>query len=165
MIKKYLWAILAAILLGIQLIRPDFQNPASDPAQDFKAIAKPPAEVAAILDAACYDCHSNQTRYPWYSQIAPVSWWLANHVREGREHVNFSSYGAYGAADQADILEESAEVVSKGEMPLKSYTWTHGAARLSDAQRKQMTDWFNSLSESAPAAPDHGGHERHSETE
>lgn len=165
MIKKYLWVILAAILLGIQLIRPDFKNPASDPAQDFKAIAKPPVEVAAILDAACYDCHSNQTRYPWYSQIAPVSWWLANHVREGREHVNFSTYGAYGPGDQAEILEESAEVVSKGEMPLKSYTWTHGAARLSDAQRKQLADWFNSISESAPAAPDRGGREGHSETE
>lgn len=163
MVKKYLWIILAAILLGIQLIRPDFQNPAADPAQDFKAIAKPPAEIAAILDAACYDCHSNQTRYPWYSQIAPVSWWLANHVREGREHVNFSSYGAYGADDQAEILEESAEVVSTGEMPLKSYTWTHAAARLSDAQRKQLADWFNALPQNAPATSDHSGSSEHQE--
>ena len=165
MVKKYLWAILAAILLGIQLIRPDFKNPASDPAQDFKAIAKPPAEVAAILDAACYDCHSNQTRYPWYSQIAPVSWWLANHVREGREHVNFSSYGAYSAQDQAEILEESAEVVSKGEMPLKSYTWTHAPARLSDAQRKQLADWFNALPGGGSSVPHHDGGEGHQESE
>lgn len=165
MIKKYLWAILAAILLGIQLIRPDFQNPASDPAQDFKAIAKPSAELAAVLDAACYDCHSNQTRYPWYSQIAPVSWWLANHVREGREHVNFSSYGAYSAQDQAEILEESAEVVSEGEMPLKSYTWTHAAARLSDAQRRQLAEWFHALPESTPVAPDRAGGAGHQESE
>jgi hypothetical protein len=143
--KRYLWMLPVVILLGIQFIRPSFQNPASDLTRDFKTITNPPAEVVQILDAACYDCHSNQTRYPWYSQIAPVSWWLANHINEGREHLNFSTYGNYSAGDQAEVLEESAEMIIKGKMPLKSYTWTHADARLSDAQRKLLVDWFNSL--------------------
>lgn len=144
--KKIIGFALLGILVGIQFIRPNRSNPPVDPALDIQQVLQPPAEVHAILKNACYDCHSNETQYPWYSQISPVSWWLVNHVQEGREHLNFSTIGALALEDRAEIIEEAAEAVQKGEMPLSSYTWTHPAARLSTTQRDVVVAWLNSKS-------------------
>ncbi|MFN0015662.1 MAG: heme-binding domain-containing protein, partial [Saprospiraceae bacterium] len=91
----------------------------------------------------CYDCHSYETRYPWYAQIAPVSWWLSGHVKGGREHLNFNTFAALTAEDRAHALEEIAETVELGEMPLGSYTWIHSSARLSDEQKAALVAWAN----------------------
>ena len=139
--KKKILIALAGILVVIQFFRPDTSAPSVDPAQDIRRTLNPPADVLATLESACYDCHSYETRYPWYNHLAPVSWWLANHVREGREHLNFSTFAALPAEDRAHALEEIAETVEKGEMPLGSYTWTHADARLSDAQKAALVAW------------------------
>lgn len=141
--KKIFWLALLGALLAIQLIRPDMTNPPVDRAQDFRQVMQTPAGVQSILEAACYDCHSNETKYPWYSQVAPVSWWVADHINEGREALNFSTFGALNAEDRAEALEESAEKVQEGEMPLDSYTWMHPEAKLSAGQRDLLIKWLN----------------------
>lgn len=130
------------LLLAIQFIRIDYSHPPIDPSKDFQTIAQPPAEVMSTLKSACYDCHSYETRYPWYSQVAPVSWWLGNHIREGREHLNFSTIGNLDAEDLRHQMEEAAENIREKEMPLKSYTWAHADARLSDTQRALLAQWL-----------------------
>lgn len=140
-INRIMWGILGLFLV-IQVFRIDKTNPPVDPEQDFAMLTTPPPEVNHILKEACYDCHSNITRYPWYSNVAPVSWILKNHVNEGRENLNFSVWGTYLQEDKPKILKECAEVVKEGEMPLKSYTWTHPAARLTVEQRQTFTAWL-----------------------
>lgn len=133
---------LLAMLVVMQFFRIDRSPLPSDPAQDFIHMHQPPAEVASILKRACYDCHSNVIRYPWYSNIAPVSWWLQHHVEEGREHLNFSDWGKYDAEKQEHKLEECLELVKEKEMPLKSYTWMHADARLSDNERRVLSEFL-----------------------
>lgn len=143
-IKKILWGLLI-VILAMQFFRIDKTNPAVDPASDFIGIAKPTTEVSALLKSACYDCHSHETKYPWYTNIAPVSWWLKDHINEGREELNFSTWSSYPAKKQDKKLKECVELIKEKEMPLPSYTWIHSDARLTDAQRVMLTDWFNSL--------------------
>ncbi len=147
--KKFIWLALLGLLFVIQLIRPDRSTPTIDPAQDIAQVLQPSDSVQTMLKNACYDCHSYETKYPWYSQVAPVSWWLDNHIKEGREHLNFSTFGALSAADRTEVMEDAAEAVQEGEMPLSSYTWAHPAARLSAEQKTQLADWFNSFGEGA----------------
>lgn len=144
--KKIFWLAPLGALLAIQLIRPDMTNPSIDPAQDFRQVAQAPAGVQHLLEAACYDCHSNETKHPWYSQVAPVSWWVADHVLEGRKALNFSTFGALPAKDRTEALEESAEKIQEGEMPLASYTWMHPEAKLSAAQKDVLLQWLNANS-------------------
>ncbi|HAD15140.1 MAG TPA: cytochrome C [Saprospirales bacterium] len=140
MLKKVIGG-LAVLFILIQFIRPNQTNPATDAQVDFRTVTNPPEEIKGLLKVACYDCHSNETVYPWYSQIAPVSWWLSSHIREGREHLNFSTYGLLPADDQAKIMEEISEVIQENEMPLDSYTWPHPKAKLSSAQKNALIQW------------------------
>ena len=144
MYKKMIWVLVSLIVLA-QFIRPSHKNPAIDATVDFQNVSNPPAEVLTILKNACYDCHSFETKYPWYTQISPVSWWLANHINEGREHLNFSTFGQLASGDRAKALGEAAETVQEGEMPLSSYTWfgLHPEANLSAAQRNTLIQWLN----------------------
>lgn len=135
---------LVAVLGVMQFFRIDKAVPASDPSNDLLRVASPPGEVASLLKIACYDCHSYQTEYPWYTNIAPVSWWIGHHIEEGRAHLNFSDWGAYETGDQLEFLHECAEEVEAENMPLPSYTWAHGTAALSDYQRTLLKNWFNS---------------------
>ncbi|MCC7297195.1 MAG: heme-binding domain-containing protein [Bacteroidia bacterium] len=129
----------------IQFIRIDKTAPNSDPKKDFLAMNSASDEIKNILKIACYDCHSSQTVYPWYSEIAPISWWLKDHVNEGRKELNFSEWGNYKSRKQDHKLEECAEMVEEGEMPLNSYTWTHKKAILNEEQKGTLVRWFNSL--------------------
>ena len=140
--KKYWWLVLLLVVGGIQLIRPGMVNPPVNPDNDLKAVAAPPAEVYSLLQAACYDCHSNETKHPWYAQIAPVSWWINNHVQEGREAVNFSEFALLSAKDRAEALDESAEKIREGEMPLQSFLWMHPEARLTPEQKDMLAQWL-----------------------
>ena len=142
--KKVVFAFVG-LLLAIQLIRPKFNNPPVNSSQDFQNVTQAPAEVVSILKKACYDCHSNETKYPWYAQIAPVSWFLANHINEGREKLNFSTFGTLSAEDRSEALDEAVESIQEGEMPLPSYTWLglHPEANLSSAERDILLTWFN----------------------
>ena len=157
--RKILGAVLLAVLL-IQLIRPDRTAEPVDPLNDLIAVTKPSADVETILRTACYDCHSGQPRYPWYTNVAPISWWLQHHINEGREHYDLSSWGKASVKKRDHKLEEAVEMVEGGEMPLPSYTWTHADARLSEAQRTTLVAYFSSLSSGTNAdVPDRGSQE------
>lgn len=147
--KKILFVLLAIIVI-MQFFRIDMENPAVVAENDFIAVTEPDEEVEAILRNACYDCHSNETVYPWYANVAPVSWWLKNHIDEGRGELNFSEWGTYKERRAHHKLEESIELVEKGKMPLSSYTWTHGDAVLSADQQELLIEFFNDIKDSIP---------------
>ena len=138
--------VLAVVVLGIQFIRPE-KNISLDPSgPDDLTVMYPPAPgVQTVLEQACFDCHSNNTRYPWYAEIQPVSWWLADHIEEGRSHFNFSAFGSYTTKKQRHKLEELMDEVRDKAMPLTSYKLVHGDARLTDAQIKAVTAWAESV--------------------
>lgn len=143
-IRKWLLA-LAGVFLLMQFFRIDKSVPATDPAMDLAAVTHPPEDVLATLKAACYDCHSYETRYPWYAEVAPVSWWLKNHVNEARHHFNFSTFGTRNDRQQLHAFKDAVETLEAGEMPMPSYTWIHKDAQLTDAQRTQLIAWFKGL--------------------
>jgi len=122
---------LGVVLLGMQLYRPERTNPTADPARTFEAIEKPPSEVLAILDRSCKDCHSYQTRWPWYSAIAPASWLVADDVTQGRKHLNLSDWARLAPERRARKLEEICEEVREGKMPPTLYRIAHPEAKLS----------------------------------
>lgn len=139
--KKILLGLLV-IFLAIQLIRqPKNSGPAHGP-DDLIVRTDPDPEIRRLIQTACYDCHSNQTRYPWYAEVQPVGWWLASHVNEGKAHLNFSTFGQLTAKRAVRKLEACADEVTEGGMPLASYTLAHPGARLTPAQRKLLGDWF-----------------------
>jgi hypothetical protein len=115
-----------------------------------------PPEVRALLERSCYDCHSHASRWPWYSWVAPVSWLVAHDVSEAREHLNFSTWGRYDAAERGENLEEIAEVLEEGEMPPWFYLPLHPDARLSDAELATLRAWTG---EGPPGQ--RGGEHRH----
>lgn len=144
MIKKIL-IVLVALVIIIQFFRIDKTNPITPIEKDFIEMNQPPAEIAAILKTSCYDCHSNQVSYPWYTNIAPVSWFVKDHINEGREELNFSEWGDYSLKRKDHKLEECAEEVEEGEMPLDSYFIMHSDAELTHEQRETMEHYFNEL--------------------
>jgi len=131
----------AIVFAGLQLFRPDRVNPPVNPAQSVQATASVPPAVDAILRRSCYDCHSNETRWPWYSAVAPMAWGVADHVREGRSHMNLSEWGPYPNRKRIAILEKMCDEVRDGGMPLPEYLWLHRDARLSEADWKSVCDW------------------------
>lgn len=147
--KRVLLFLLAAFVI-IQFFRPA-KNTASGPeayANDITKVHAVPADVQLILQKACYDCHSNDTHYPWYSHIQPVTWWLADHIKEGKKELNFSEFAGYSLRRQYHKLEEVEEQVKEGEMPLNSYTLIHSKAKLTDAEKQSLYSWVNTLRDS-----------------
>jgi Haem-binding domain len=140
--KKKIMIGLAAVLLLIQLIRPE-KNDSGESTYDISTKYAVPEDVAGILKVACNDCHSNKTEYPWYANVQPVAWWLNGHVTEGKRHLNFSNFTSRKIAYQNHKFEEVIEMVESHEMPLKSYTYLglHGGANLSAAQRQTLIAW------------------------
>ena len=104
-------------------------------------------EVLPLLKNSCFDCHSNQTHYPWYSRMAPSSWFLADHIKEGREHLNFSEWENLSRREKIGILDEINEEITSGAMPLKSYLLIHRNAKLSPAEVSRMTQWTEDATE------------------
>ena len=131
------------VLVGIQFLPVDRSVPDYDESGDFITMVSPPQDVRIILEVACYDCHSYESRYPWYAYIQPFSGWIqSSHIDHGREELNFSTWGSYDFGRQDHKLEECAELVGNSSMPLSSYLWMHGDARLTDDQRDRMAEWF-----------------------
>ncbi len=142
--KKILLALLV-LIAGIQFIRPA-KNLGSIEGPSFIGTQHPiPVDVQKVLTRACYDCHSNATRYPWYAEVQPVGWWLAYHVSAGRRHLNFSEFGAYPAKRAGKKLEGIGEELREHEMPLKSYTLIHREAVLTEAEQQLLIDWAAGL--------------------
>ena len=122
--------IFVSVLAAAQFVRPDRANPPIDASRTIQAHLGTASGLAAVLDRSCRDCHSNGTVWPWYTQIAPVSWLMAYGVKEGRKAVNFSEWGAYSPERQRRLLAESCRDVSTGKMP-GAYTLLHSETRLS----------------------------------
>ncbi|MAW94733.1 MULTISPECIES: heme-binding domain-containing protein [unclassified Leeuwenhoekiella] len=139
-IKRILMLALVALIV-IQFITVEKNEGGYESLQPFVQETKPSEEVAGILKTSCYDCHSNQTQYPWYSNLAPASFFLADHVEEGKEHLNFANWESYSAKRKDHKLDELIEEVEHGEMPLESYTLIHGDAKLSAAQTEALINW------------------------
>jgi hypothetical protein len=140
-VLKWIAIGLIVVLLGIQFVRPARTNPPVDESQTILARTQMTPEVAAILDRSCRDCHSNKTDWPWYSNVAPVSWWLTDHVDTGRRELNFSEWGRLAQDRQDKKLREICDEVSDGIMPLSSYLPMHPQARLSEQDKKTLCDW------------------------
>lgn len=134
---------LAVILLMVQFFRPESKNAPIDPRVDMIMVVQPPEQIANILRVSCYDCHSNQTRYPWYNKIQPVSWLLNNHIKEGKKELNFSGFGDMDKADRIRILVKICEEVEEGNMPLQSYKLIHKKARLSQDEVALICTWID----------------------
>jgi len=145
MIKKIL-LVLLVVLVIMQFFRIDTTNPAYPAEQDFLTVENVDHEVGQIIKHACYDCHSFETIYPWYSNFAPASWIIKDHIDEGREEMNFSEWSTYKEKRKKHKFEECYELVSEGEMPLKGYAIMHSKANLSDDQRKLLVEWFKNAS-------------------
>ena len=138
-------------LVAIQFIRPA-QNLATGPQpHDIAAKYAVPADVHGLLQRACYDCHSNTTKYPWYAAIQPVAWWLDAHVRDGKRHLNFSEFGGLTTKRAVSKLDEVIAEVEDGRMPLKSYTPMHPEARLTPDDIKKLVAWAEALSDELAA--------------
>ena len=130
------------VFTAIQFIRqPKNLGPTPGP-DDLIVHTDPDPEIRRLLETACYDCHSNHTRYPWYADVQPIGWWLTSHVKEGKQHLNFSTFGQLTAKRAAKKLDDCADEVTGGDMPLASYKLAHPDARLTPAQQKLLGNWF-----------------------
>lgn len=142
--KKVLIVLLAIIII-IQFFRIDKTNLVSDPNVDIFAVEDVPSDVQDLLKAACFDCHSNTAKYPWYTNIAPISWWIKHHIDEGRDELNFNNWGTYSIKRKMHKLEEIEEMVEDKEMPLASYLIMHSEAKLSKQDQKKLIIWAKKL--------------------
>lgn len=150
MIRKILLVLLAGLIV-IQFFHPK-KNKSEGPQANYIGNAFAiPDHVKNILAKACNDCHSNNTRYPWYAKIQPVHWWLDKHIREGKKGLNFDEYTNRSLRYQYHKMEEVTEQVKEGDMPLNSYTWTHKDARLTKEERAAITGWAQSVMDTMKA--------------
>lgn len=145
--KKIIIITIIALIVVIQFIRIDQTNPVNNPHYDYFVVATVPANAQKVIRESCYDCHSNETVYPWYANVAPISWMLQNHIEEGREHLNFSEWGNYSEKDRMEMLEDSMYEIGKGNMPLRPYVMLHPESKLTSEEKKLLRDLF--LKESA----------------
>jgi hypothetical protein len=136
--KRALW-ITALVLVGIQVIPVARTNPPVE--EEVPA----PAEVREVLKRACYDCHSNETAWPWYTRVAPFSWLVAHDVKEGRAEMNYSAWNRLSPEKQNKRFKQSWELVDKGEMPLWFYVPLHSEAKLSDADKAKIKAWSEAM--------------------
>jgi hypothetical protein len=153
MMKKLLrWLLpgLLVALVAVQFIRPA-KNDAPVTGDDFIARYQPPAEVETMLRVGCYDCHSNQTRYPWYAEVQPVAWWLSDHIADAKGELNFSEFGSYRIRRKFRKLEEMITQVEKGEMPIASYRLMHADAEFTRAQKDAFLQWVGAMRDSIKA--------------
>jgi hypothetical protein len=142
--RKVLKAVAALLFLmfaGVQLVRPERANPPAAAGQSLEEHARVPPEVAGVLQRSCMDCHSNRTDWPWYSNVAPASWFVVDHVNDGRRHLNFSRWGTYDRRRADNLLKEICATAQSGFMPLDSYTLVHRGARLAPSDVKTLCQW------------------------
>ncbi len=138
----WLAVLVVAIVLVIQFIPVERNVSTVPPGQSFERTEKVPANVATILKVSCYDCHSNNTSYPWYSELQPGAYFMAQHIKEGKEELNFDEFNDYSKRRKKAKIKSIISQIEKDEMPLKSYRMMHGNARLSADKKKELLDFF-----------------------
>jgi hypothetical protein len=139
-LKKTGLILLGALIL-LQFVRPDVNAGGVLGPNHISSVVAVPQEVEQILATSCYDCHSNQTTYPWYTNIQPVGLWMGHHVDEGKDELNFSEFATYKKKRQLHKLDEVVEMIDEKEMPLSSYTWIHKDAILTPEQSTLLVNW------------------------
>jgi hypothetical protein len=145
---------IGVLLAGAQAIRPARLNPPIDATRTIEHTVAVPPETAAILDRACADCHSSRTSWPWYAHVAPVSWFVIDHVNHGRRHLNLSDWARFTPAEADHTLGQICEEVSSGAMPLSTYRLMHREARVSPQDVKMICDWTHAArGQPRPPAP------------
>ncbi len=144
MIRKIVIGVLA-ILVVIQFFRPAKNIVTEASTNDIATLYGVPADVEPILKKACFDCHSNNTRYPWYFNFQPVAWWMTDHINEAKEELNFSEFGNLPLPRQLKKIQKTAKAVKDGWMPLNSYTWIHKDAILTDAEKDAIVAWTQNV--------------------
>jgi len=142
---KKIGILLFIIFIIIQFFRPEKNIASETPETDFLQITKANDVIASMIKSSCYDCHSNNTKYPWYSEVAPVSWWIAHHVDEAKEELNFSEWGSFSNKRKSKKIKEMIEELEERKMPLKTYLPMHAEAKLTDEQITVLTTWIKSL--------------------
>lgn len=148
MLKKVLKIVIPVLLIGLvisQFFSPAINDGDIVEANDLLHIEVASPAVSSIIESACYDCHSNKTTYPTYAKISPVNFWIQGHIDHGKEHLNFSEWASYSPGKRKHKLEECIEELEEGVMPLKSYTWLHSEAKLTDDQKNLVMEWCKSV--------------------
>ena len=148
---KRFFLFLLIVFIVIQFFRPAKNRSEGISPNDISTKYTIPQDVLTSLKTSCYDCHSNNTRYPWYNNIQPVAWWLAGHIKDGKKDLNFSEFTSYRIGRQYTKLEQINNLVKKDEMPLESYTWIHKDAILNQQQKLAIANWVTSLRDSMKA--------------
>jgi hypothetical protein len=149
---KIIVLLLFAGFIAIQFYRPAKTNPPIVEAETLEAVTRVPGPVAEILTRSCNDCHTNNSRYPWYADVAPMSWGVINHINEGRRDLNFSTWANYEPKRQKRKLKEICEMVTSGEMPHFQYLWIHRDAKLSEEDKKILCEWAEAEKVKLPEA-------------
>lgn len=144
-IVKRILLFLLVVFVVAQFFGPDKNEGDITTLDPFIAETNPSDQVKQILKESCFDCHSDKTRYPWYFNITPVNYWIADHIEHGKGDLNFSEWDRYSLKKKEHKMEEVWEEVEKKEMPLESYTWTHGEAKLTDEQIAAVVNWAKQI--------------------
>jgi len=140
-LKSKIFTGILGVAIIIQFFRIDKTNPPVKEQSDIIGYESVSRDVADILKTSCYDCHSNETNYPWYTNVAPVSWWIKGHINHAREELNFSEWASYTEKRKNHKFEEIVEKVEEGEMPFPNYLILHSEARLSNLQSELLISW------------------------
>ncbi|KVV16288.1 heme-binding domain-containing protein [Flavobacterium sp. TAB 87] len=144
-IFKIILLILVAVFVGIQFIPAKRNQSTSVPTTDFLVVTGAPQNISNTLQTSCYDCHSNNTYYPWYNKVQPVAWFLESHIGEGKAELNFSEWDAYSERRKKSKLKSIVSQIEDNEMPLSSYTILHQDAKLSPQQKTELIEWMNKM--------------------
>jgi hypothetical protein len=147
-LAKIILTVIVIAFVAIQFIRPDRNISSQLSASDISGVISMPDTVRVILENACYDCHSNNTAYPWYVNIQPAGWWMAGHISDAKGDLNFSEFGGYTQRKQISKLEGVAAVVEEDIMPLRSYKMMHKNARLNSDEKNLVIDWARQSADS-----------------
>ncbi len=147
-VLKIIAIILLLTFVGIQFIPTSRNQSDIVPSKDLMETYNVPEQVEVIFKTSCYDCHSNNTIYPWYNKIQPISWILEGHIKEAKTELNFNEFGSYSERRQKSKFKSILSQVKDGEMPLASYTWMHREAKLSKKEIKALEDWIDKMLES-----------------
>ena len=139
--KKIILILLLIIFVGAQFFQPEKNEGERNIESDLFQASMVNDPIKVLFTASCYDCHSNNTNYPWYSKVSPISWYLYDHVKDGKEALNFSEWGTYTNNEKISQLVDIGETVSDGEMPLKSFLIIHKEAKLSEEEIQKIVNW------------------------
>ena len=142
---KYIFYFFVVLFLGIQFFIPEKNIGEVNPKGSFENEIDTPVEIKKMLSNACYDCHSNNTQYPWYASVAPMSWYVSGHVEDGKASLNFSEWSSYSQEEKQKKLDKNADLVRRRWMPMHEYLGQHPEALMTNEEVEKLADWFANI--------------------